>query len=139
MPVQQRPIGTTKRHHGTTVYRNKAITGMAGSKAAASHLPPSPVTDINGCPVAGPSLMHPRIAVLLGVPAPWHSPLFACRLLSIAPAVWFAIPPVLRLLLRLQDALYVGLQHRSRGEGEMRRYSGQVEVLLAIIWVRSTF
>ncbi|KAH8844429.1 hypothetical protein MCOR27_010254 [Pyricularia oryzae] len=134
MPVQQRPIGTTKRHHGTTVYRNKAITGMAGSKAAASHLPPSPVTDINGCPVAGPSLMHPRIAVLLGVPAPWHSPLFACRLLSIAPAVWFAIPPVLRLLLRLQDALYVGLQHRSRGEGEMRRYSGQVEVLLAIIW-----
>ncbi|KAI6354746.1 hypothetical protein MCOR25_008474 [Pyricularia grisea] len=135
MPVQQRPVGTIKRHHhGTTIYKNKAMTATAGSKAGASQVPPSPVADINGCPVAEPSLMHPRIAVLLGVPAPWHSPLFACRLLSIAPAVWFAIPPVLRLLLRLQDALYVGLQHRSRGEGEMRRYSGQVEVLLAIIW-----
>ena len=48
---------------------------MAGSKAAASHLPPSPVTDINGCPVAGPSLMHPRIAVLLGVLALYVNPL----------------------------------------------------------------
>ncbi|PNY25524.1 N-glycosylation protein eos1, partial [Tolypocladium capitatum] len=48
-----------------------------------------------------PSLLQPRVAVVLNVPPPWHPWLFALRLCSILPALWWGLPEALRLLLRL--------------------------------------
>ncbi|KAI0130094.1 N-glycosylation protein-domain-containing protein [Xylariales sp. AK1849] len=45
------------------------------------------------------SLLQPRIAVVLGVPKFWHPYLFACRLLSIAPALWWGLRCALRFLI----------------------------------------
>ncbi|KIE00504.1 N-glycosylation protein EOS1, partial [Metarhizium majus ARSEF 297] len=48
-----------------------------------------------------PSLLQPRVAVVLNVPPPWHPWLFALRLCSILPALWWGLPCALQLLLRL--------------------------------------
>ncbi|KAH6607322.1 n-glycosylation eos1, partial [Trichoderma cornu-damae] len=46
-----------------------------------------------------PSMMQPRVAVVLNVPPPWHPWLFALRLCSVLPALWWGLPSLLRLLL----------------------------------------
>ncbi|KAF5602602.1 uncharacterized protein FSUBG_7653 [Fusarium subglutinans] len=48
-----------------------------------------------------PSLLQPRVAVVLNVPKPWHPWLFALRLFSILPALWWGLPSALQLLLRV--------------------------------------
>ncbi|KAI1851914.1 hypothetical protein JX266_002767 [Neoarthrinium moseri] len=50
-------------------------------------------------PVVTSSLLQPRVAVLLGVPKFWHPFLFACRLLSIAPAIWWGVRCALRFVI----------------------------------------
>ncbi|GJD03933.1 hypothetical protein ColKHC_12758 [Colletotrichum higginsianum] len=47
------------------------------------------------------SLLEPRIAVVLNVPKPWRPWLFACRLLSIFPAIFWALQPALTLLVQI--------------------------------------
>ncbi|CZR64115.1 uncharacterized protein PAC_14012, partial [Phialocephala subalpina] len=37
------------------------------------------------------SVLHPRVAVLLGVEKHWHLPLLFCRALSTAPAAWWGL------------------------------------------------
>lgn len=75
-----------------------------------------------------PSLLQPRLAVVLNVPKSWHLWFFALRLSSILPAIWWGLPCVLMLLLRLFP----------RQEG--RSISGEkyaiTEMALATIWVR---
>lgn len=44
-------------------------------------------------------MLQPRVAVVLNVPQPWHPWLFALRLCSILPALWWGLPSLLRLLL----------------------------------------
>ncbi|GJC85614.1 hypothetical protein ColLi_08452 [Colletotrichum liriopes] len=71
--------------------------------------PPPPNTDDN--PPSYPSytpdlalsssLLEPRIAVVLNVPKPWRPWLFACRLLSIFPAIFWALQPALTLLVQI--------------------------------------
>ncbi|KAF4119836.1 N-glycosylation protein, partial [Geosmithia morbida] len=51
------------------------------------------------------SLLQPRVAVVLNVPRPWHPWLFALRLCSILPAVWWGTPSALQLLLRLLELM----------------------------------
>ncbi|KAL7938294.1 N-glycosylation domain-containing protein [Trichoderma chlorosporum] len=46
-----------------------------------------------------PSMLQPRVAVVLNVPQPWHPWLFALRLCSVLPALWWGLPSLLRLLL----------------------------------------
>ncbi|KAL6893397.1 N-glycosylation domain-containing protein [Trichoderma evansii] len=46
-----------------------------------------------------PSMLQPRVAVVLNVPKPWHPWLFALRLCSILPALWWGLPSLLRLLI----------------------------------------
>ncbi|KAL7947760.1 N-glycosylation domain-containing protein [Trichoderma barbatum] len=46
-----------------------------------------------------PSMLQPRVAVVLNVPQPWHPWLFTLRLCSILPALWWGLPSLLRLLL----------------------------------------
>ncbi|KAI9163508.1 hypothetical protein HJFPF1_05125 [Paramyrothecium foliicola] len=52
-------------------------------------------------PPVHPSILQPRVAVVLNVPSRWHPWLFALRLCSILPAVWWGLPSALQLLLRL--------------------------------------
>ncbi|GKT45976.1 uncharacterized protein ColSpa_06157 [Colletotrichum spaethianum] len=47
------------------------------------------------------SLLEPRIAVVLNIPKPWRPWLFACRLLSIFPAIFWALQPALTLLVQI--------------------------------------
>ncbi|KAH7248214.1 N-glycosylation protein-domain-containing protein [Fusarium solani] len=48
-----------------------------------------------------PYLLQPRVAVVLNVPMPWHPWLFALRLVSVLPALWWGLPSAVQLLLRL--------------------------------------
>ncbi|KAK4466913.1 N-glycosylation protein-domain-containing protein [Cladorrhinum samala] len=54
--------------------------------------PPGTVTTLPS------SAVRPRIAVLLGLSTKWQLLLFACRLVSIVPGVFYGLPSVLRLL-----------------------------------------
>ncbi|EEU47570.1 uncharacterized protein NECHADRAFT_92123 [Fusarium vanettenii 77-13-4] len=52
-------------------------------------------------PPVHPSLLQPRVAVVLNVPPPWHPWLFTLRLVSILPALWWGLPSALQLLIRI--------------------------------------
>ncbi|KAM4065062.1 N-glycosylation protein [Hirsutella rhossiliensis] len=64
---------------------------------------PTPTTSSSATPPPSvyPSFLQPRVAVVLKVPQPWHPWLFALRLCSILPALWWGLPSALQLLLRL--------------------------------------
>ncbi|KAK1826529.1 N-glycosylation protein-domain-containing protein [Podospora conica] len=54
------------------------------------------------------SLLQPRVAVALGLSRRWHPLLFACRLFSIAPSIWWGFPSALRLLAMLHLVVFGG-------------------------------
>ncbi|UKZ84792.1 uncharacterized protein TrAFT101_000682 [Trichoderma asperellum] len=66
-----------------------AASASALSSASPSSTPTPPM----------PSMLQPRVAVVLNVPKPWHPWLFALRLASILPALWWGLPSLLRLLI----------------------------------------
>lgn len=82
-----------------------------------------------------PGVLHPRVAVLLGVDKRWHLPLLFCRALSIAPAGWWGLRCGLTFLVALLSdeeeaaAAAVGLAW------SVERRFRITEVFLAIIWV----
>jgi hypothetical protein len=71
-------------------FNNNHEASSSSSNSAASSPPP-----------VHPSLLQPRVAVVLNVPPPWHPWLFALRLCSVLPALWWGLPCALQLLLRL--------------------------------------
>lgn len=89
-----------------------------------------------------PTLLQPRVAVVLNVPQPWHPWLFVLRLLSILPALWWGLPSALQLLLRIlpgpELVVVVGRTGLSgiedMGEAVTARYT-LTEMGLATIWV----
>lgn len=58
--------------------------------------PPYPDRDL-----VASSIFQPRIAVVLKVPERWHAWLFFGRLLSIFPAIFYAIQPLLTLAVQI--------------------------------------
>ncbi|KAJ3466886.1 hypothetical protein MRS44_004450 [Fusarium solani] len=87
-----------------------------GSSTGHLPLPPQPLATTSSTPTPStaaattnssseppvhPSLLQPRVAVVLNVPPPWHPWLFTLRLVSILPALWWGLPSALQLLLRL--------------------------------------
>ncbi|KAB8290526.1 hypothetical protein EYC80_010951 [Monilinia laxa] len=77
------------------------------------------------------SVLHPRVAVLLGVARVWHFPLLFCRLLSIAPAIWWGLRCALTFMRELLwDEMNV-LEAKWTIEKRIR----VTEVFLAILWV----
>ncbi|UKZ60631.1 uncharacterized protein TrAtP1_001902 [Trichoderma atroviride] len=64
-------------------------SASALSSASSSSTPTPPI----------PSMLQPRVAVVLNVPKPWHPWLFTLRLASILPALWWGLPSLLRLLI----------------------------------------
>ncbi|KXH60380.1 hypothetical protein CSAL01_12621 [Colletotrichum salicis] len=80
-----------------------------GNPISTNGAPPDPNADDTtpGLPppynpdLVSSSLLEPRIAVVLNVPKPWRPWLFACRLLSIGPAIFWALQPALTLLVQI--------------------------------------
>lgn len=88
--------GSRKSKHSGDQYGGEDF----GVSSARATIGPSEYSDMNAV-TAQSSLLQPRVAVVLGVSAAWHPPLFACRLLSIAPALFWGVPMGLRLLAML--------------------------------------
>ena len=61
----------------------------------------APSSSPNAAAPVHPSFHQPRIAIVLDVTTPWHPWLFALRLVSVFPALWWGLPSALQLLLHL--------------------------------------
>lgn len=76
-------------------------------------------------------VLHPRVAVLLGVDKIWHLPLLLCRALSVVPAAWWG----LRCSLTFLVALLSDEEATADLTWSVERRFRITEVFLAIIWV----
>jgi hypothetical protein len=76
-----------KRHHD-----------RRSSNPSSSSNQPLPPYSPSPQPTVRSTLLQPRVAVALNLPAKWHPFLFVCRLLSCLPAVWWGLPVALGLL-----------------------------------------
>lgn len=127
-----------------------------GSSTGHLPLPPQPLSTTSSTPTVAasttnnnsseppvhPSLLQPRVAVVLNVPPPWHPWLFTLRLVSVLPALWWGLPSALQLLLRLLPGpeLVVVVPSAAAGTKGLSveadaRYA-LTETGLATIWVR---
>ncbi|KAF9871891.1 hypothetical protein CkaCkLH20_10523 [Colletotrichum karsti] len=84
-PGPRRPSSSYSHHHHAQ-----------NGSSSPDDLPPPYNPDL-----VASSLLEPRIAVVLNVPKPWRPWLFACRLLSIFPAIFWALQPALTLLVQI--------------------------------------
>ncbi|PQE03509.1 N-glycosylation EOS1 protein [Rutstroemia sp. NJR-2017a BVV2] len=99
-------------------------------------LPPSPPSYQPNLHPADPegktSVLHPRVAVLLGVDKCWHFPLLFCRLLSVAPAGWWGLRCALTFMGELiwheMDTYTAG------GQWSVEKRFRVTEVFLAVLW-----
>ncbi|EJT81006.1 hypothetical protein GGTG_00996 [Gaeumannomyces tritici R3-111a-1] len=134
MPLpHQRSVGSLKRAQQAPRLSVVKPPNADAHADPAGHEPASPPPASR--PVVVSTLLQPRVAVVLGVPAPWHRPLFACRLLSVAPALWFGLPPALRLIFRLYAALHLGLSPACDAVAPEHPLNyGLTENFLAITW-----
>ncbi|KAG6227658.1 hypothetical protein E4U34_005394 [Claviceps purpurea] len=71
------------------------------SQSQSQHYPPGGATRACPSPPVHPSMLQPRVAVVLNVNPQWHPYLFAFRLLSILPALWWGLPSALQLVLSI--------------------------------------
>ncbi len=83
------------------------------------------------------SVLHPRVAVLLGVDKQWHLPLLFCRALSTAPAVWWGLRCALTFMgeLLMEEGLDKGLNGAAGAPWSVERRFRVTEVFLAVLWV----
>lgn len=79
------------------------------------------------------SVLHPRVAVLLGVERRWHFPLLFCRGLSTVPAMWWGLRCAFTFMgeLLMDDEYYGAVDAPWSGERRFRL----TEVFLAVLWV----
>ncbi|KAI3550114.1 hypothetical protein CABS01_10563 [Colletotrichum abscissum] len=86
-----------QHHHtnGTPIPTNGAPPDPNADDTTSGHPPPYNPDLVSS------SLLEPRIAVVLNVPKLWRPWLFACRLLSIGPAIFWALQPALTLLVQI--------------------------------------
>jgi hypothetical protein len=140
------PSGSRKSKHGGSQGGDHYGGKDSGISSARNNLgasDPSAVT-------AHSSLLQPRVAVVLGVSEAWHPLLFACRLLSIAPALFWGVPMGLRLLAMLHLMFFGRANFKSPTPGASSGTSPSMagldmpfearlrltETLLATIWVQ---
>lgn len=77
------------------------------------------------------SVLHPRVAVLLGVAKHWHFPLLFCRALSTAPAAWWG----LRCALTFMGELLLDPEGSDACQPwSVERRFRVTEVFLAVLW-----
>lgn len=147
----------SSRHHGHNGDRDDP-SGFGGSSSSL-HLPNGGATTATSTNGNAPelsgvksSLLQPRVAVALGLSRRWHPLLFACRLFSIAPSIWWGLPSALRLLAMLHLVVFGGSGlspaaaaaaaraglHTTAGSPDMMTFETRLrltETVLAIIWV----
>ncbi|OAA60145.1 N-glycosylation protein EOS1 [Cordyceps fumosorosea ARSEF 2679] len=117
-------VPRSSRFYTSTPSTTKS-SGRGGASTAAQASP---------APSVHPSMLQPRVAVVLNVPPRWHPWLFALRLLSCLPAAWWGLPSALHLLLRVVP----GPEHEAlaslyRGDAWSEPYA-LTETALATIW-----
>lgn len=81
-------------------------------------------------------MLHPRVAVLLGVERHWHFPLLFCRALSTAPAVWWGLRCALTFL---GELLLVEGKEEIEAAWSVEKRFRVTEVFLAVLWVGKIF
>lgn len=102
----------------TTLHSTKSLSSIAHAAAISSSTAPAPAPATparsttaptprrQSSPViVSPSILEPRIAVVLKIPKPWRPWLFFARLLSICPAIFWGLRPALQLFTRALLAL----------------------------------
>ncbi|TEA20240.1 N-glycosylation protein eos1 [Colletotrichum sidae] len=92
----RRPSSSYSSDH----HRRPNIASLTSASPAPPSSKPQP-PPYNDPDLVSSSLLEPRIAVVLNVPKTWRPWLFACRLLSIGPAVFWALQPALTLLVQI--------------------------------------
>ncbi|KAK0656315.1 N-glycosylation protein-domain-containing protein [Cercophora newfieldiana] len=156
-PAQRRTVADSNSPFGSSSYPNGSRKSKHTSNHRGDHhgdedfsssrtnLSTSGPSDPSSV-TAHSSLIQPRVAVLLGVSEGWHPLLFACRLLSIAPALFWGIPMGLRLLAMLHLMFFGRANFKSTGasSGATPSMTGPdmlfearlrlTETLLATIW-----
>ncbi|KAM3441595.1 hypothetical protein NHJ13734_002740 [Beauveria thailandica] len=132
-----RPRSRPPRYTTTTTATPKGsglrndITSNAATAAATT----TATTPADRRPPVHPSMLQPRVAVVLNVPPMWHPWLFALRLLSCLPAAWWGLPSALHLLLRfLPRPEHDAFASLYRGDGWSEPYA-LTETALATIWM----
>ncbi|XMA15966.1 hypothetical protein WAI453_008757 [Rhynchosporium graminicola] len=81
------------------------------------------------------SVLHPRVAVLLGVEKHWHFPLLFCRALSTAPAVWWGLRCALTFM---GELLLVESKEEIEAAWSVEKRFRVTEVFLAVLWCCSS-
>ena len=114
------------------------LTPAATAPSRTQHTAAAAAADNDLATPINASLLQPRVAVVLNVPASWHPWLFALRLASILPAIWWGTPSILRLALRLLELLLDdsgGERYRqSAAGGPLGPSFPPTETALAVIW-----
>ena len=119
------------------------------AKEVASAVPPSPTSSTSHTPLgsdagqAGPSPLHPRVAVILGVDRRWYIPLLVCRALSTLPAAWWGLRCAFTFLAELlhirpgmgREGWAAAIVGSVGQEWDVERRFRVTEVALAIMWV----
>ncbi|KAL6698466.1 N-glycosylation domain-containing protein [Trichoderma pleuroticola] len=95
--VSSSSLSSGRPHDLTPLTTNGPPTSTSSSSAVRIRSASLSVSSSEKPPI--PSMLQPRVAVVLNVPQPWHPWLFALRLCSILPALWWGLPSLLRLLL----------------------------------------
>lgn len=72
------------------------------------------------------SVLHPRLAVFLGIAKCWHLPLLFCRALSVAPALWSASRCIL--------TLFIEFLSDPKGIWSLQKRLSVTEVFLTFVW-----
>ncbi|PMB64308.1 hypothetical protein BM221_009694 [Beauveria bassiana] len=130
-PPRSRP----PRYTTTTTATSKGSSLRNDTTTTAAAAATTDTTPADRRPPVHPSMLQPRVAVVLNVPPMWHPWLFALRLLSCLPAAWWGLPSALHLLLRfLPRPEHDAFASLYRGDGWSEPYA-LTETALATIWV----
>lgn len=148
--AQSSPAPSTRRPHSSVPLTSSIqppvdSNDKAVAPSAASTPPPSTSHTPNSneaSHAAGPSALHPRVAVILGVDRRWYIPLLVCRALSTVPAAWWGLRCAFTFLAELLQ-IRPGMGHEGWAaaiigigqDWDVERRFRVTEVALAIMWV----
>lgn len=87
---------TTNHHFAQHGFEARSNHDQRGALPSAGNAATNNDHDRN---VVAVSFLKPRVAAALGVPRRWHPLLYACRLLTIGPSLWWGARIALRFLI----------------------------------------
>ena len=123
MCIRDSPYSHHNQHHTDASTTTNNLPPSSASASQSSKPKPTAPTSSSG--PRRKSVLHPSIAVLLGVNTHWHIPLLVCRGLSTLPAAWWG----LRCLLTFAGEVM------AEGGWSVERRFAVTEVFLALLWV----